>query len=519
MAAAILVATALAARAAEPRDVDMEGPYTGGDSVYVIPINDAYIELGGMVDPWLAAFVKRKIAEAKALGPKAIILEIDTYGGAVFASELIAQALDTAEPVPTVAYVKTKASSAGAHISLSCNRIYMKDGARIGSAMGIMMTKDGVAKLDPKVHEKMTSDLRAAFRARAEKNGHSKALAEAMVDTDIEVVQVRVDEKLSCIDRREFDRMIGDTPLGKDPPELVKVVVEKGKLLNLTAREAQEYGLSAGTVSGMDDLLAQLGCPGARIFSAKAQTLERTARVLQGPLVAGIIMSIGSLAILFAFYTSSATAAFVAIFCFGFFFWAKMMGGTASSWEIALFLIGFISLAVEVFAIPGFGFFGIAGIVMIFSSLVLSMLPPGIFGFGGAPDLAAPMRWGYMMESAGAVMGAFLLATLVMAVAARYLHVVPVFGRIVMQKEIVAKRYEGAGAGGVAAPSAADAAADEAGVSVGDEGTAKTDMAPGGKAVFGEKTLMVIADGEFIEAGAEVKVTEIKGRTIVVVRA
>ncbi|MCK5345620.1 MAG: nodulation protein NfeD, partial [Candidatus Heimdallarchaeota archaeon] len=50
------------------------------------------------------------------------------------------------------------------------------------------------------------------------------------------------------------------------------------------------------------------------------------------------------------------------------------MEGMAANWEIVLFIIGVILVAVEIFAIPGFGIAGISGILLIVTGLTLSMV-------------------------------------------------------------------------------------------------------------------------------------------------
>ena len=61
--------------------------------------------------------------------------------------------------------------------------------------------------------------------------------------------------------------------------------------------------------------------------------------------------------------------------------------GLALHWEIALFVIGLILLAIELFAFPGFGVFGIAGIVLMFGSLIFSMVDNDVLYFEGTLNL------------------------------------------------------------------------------------------------------------------------------------
>jgi membrane-bound serine protease (ClpP class) len=58
--------------------------------------------------------------------------------------------------------------------------------------------------------------------------------------------------------------------------------------------------------------------------------------------------------------------------------------GIAQNWEIVLFVVGIILLAVEIFAIPGFGVAGIAGIVLMITGLTLAMIDNIVWEFEGA---------------------------------------------------------------------------------------------------------------------------------------
>jgi membrane-bound serine protease (ClpP class) len=50
------------------------------------------------------------------------------------------------------------------------------------------------------------------------------------------------------------------------------------------------------------------------------------------------------------------------------------LGHLAEYWEILLFVVGLLLIALEIFVIPGFGIAGISGIVLVVVSLALSMV-------------------------------------------------------------------------------------------------------------------------------------------------
>ena len=61
------------------------------------------------------------------------------------------------------------------------------------------------------------------------------------------------------------------------------------------------------------------------------------------------------------------------------------LNGLAENWEIIIFITGIVLLAVELFVIPGFGIFGVLGVIFILGGLVLGMLPNQDFNFDFVP--------------------------------------------------------------------------------------------------------------------------------------
>ena len=126
--------------------------------VYVAPIE-------GVIDLGLAPFVQRALEEAATANAKAVILDINTFGGRVDAAVLIRDAL-LESPVLTVAFVNKRAISAGALISLASEKLVMADGGTIGAATPVQIGLPG-SPTQP-VAEKTVSYMRKEFRATAE---------------------------------------------------------------------------------------------------------------------------------------------------------------------------------------------------------------------------------------------------------------------------------------------------------------------------------------------------------------
>jgi membrane-bound ClpP family serine protease len=60
------------------------------------------------------------------------------------------------------------------------------------------------------------------------------------------------------------------------------------------------------------------------------------------------------------------------------------------------------------------------------------------------------------------------------------------------------------------------AAGGERPISVGDQGVAHTPLRPGGKGRFGERTIDVMATGDFLDRGTPVRVVRVSGNQVFV---
>ena len=292
--------------------------------VYVIPLR-------GQIEHGLASFMSRGLREAAEARADAVIIDIDTPGGYVDAALKMRDAIISSE-VRTIAYVNSRAWSAGALIAIACDDIGMK----IGSSMGAAETR-------PK-EEKYISAVRAEFEATAELRNRDPIVAGAMVDADVEI------------------------------PGLI----ERGKILTLTATMAEDLGFVEYKIRNMDELLEQSDLTGALLVEVKQTSAEWFARLLTNQLAAEILLTLGLIGLAIELFTPGfGIPGTVGIVSLGLFFGGRIMAGLAG-WEVVvLFLVGLILLLLEVFVIPGFGVAGILGIVSLIASFVLSYPTPG----------------------------------------------------------------------------------------------------------------------------------------------
>jgi membrane-bound serine protease (ClpP class) len=294
-----------------------------GAVVYVIPIQ-------GTIEPGLVEFVKRALHEARTDEVEAILLEIDTFGGRVdAATELVDLILEM--PMPVIAYVRGRAWSAGALIGLAADFLVMAPGSSIGAA-------------EPRpAEEKVVSALRAEFESLAERSGRDPQIAAAMVDKDV----------------------------------VVAGLVEKDKILTLSANEAERRGFADFIAAGRHQVLLKYGFDDARIIEPSPNWAEKLARFLTDPTVSSLLLSLGFLGLIAEITTPGwgvpGTAGLIAL---GLFFGGRMVAGLAGIESAIIFLIGVVLLALEVLVIPGFGLAGIAGLLAIFYSILISFPSP-----------------------------------------------------------------------------------------------------------------------------------------------
>jgi membrane-bound serine protease (ClpP class) len=405
--------------------------------VYRVPVTGE-IELG------LAPYIQRAVKEAAEVGAAALILDIDTPGGRVDAAEIISDALTDSE-VPVYSLVNRRAYSAGALIALSTSRIYMRPASVIGAATPV----DGTGTKAP---EKIVSAMRSQMRALAESNGLEPEVAAAMVDEDIEI----------------------------------DGVVESGKLLTLTTEEAVELGY-AEAIEDLDALLVELGHEGATVVTLELNWAERLVRFFSSSLVSPFLLSLGFLGLLIEIRTPTfGLAGTMGLISLGLFFGSNMIVGLAGLEDVLIVGAGLVLLGIEAFVVPGFGIFGVAGIVAILAGLYMSLL-------GNIPTMPDFTRAAWVLTSS---------TLLLIGSAWALIRTLPSSSRLaesgifLLAKTASAIGYE-----------SAEVRSDL----VGKHGTAITDLRPAGTALVGDERIDVVSESEWISAGTPVKILSAEG--------
>ncbi len=158
----------------------------------------------------------------------------------------------------------------------------------------------------------------------------------------------------------------------------------------------------------------------------------------------------------------------------------------AENWEVLLFIVGVILIAVEVFVIPGFGVAGISGIIMVVIGLTLSMV--GNIGF----DFTFVEIDGIIISFFIVVIAMFL-SLITSFYASKKIFTSHIFGHLAL--EATQQSVDGF--------VSSDSLYTEM---VGKKGQAHTDLRPAGKVKIGKKVFDATAETGYIEKGNKVEV-------------
>lgn len=255
-----------------------------------------------------------------------ILLDLDTYGGAVDAADSIRSAILRCD-IPVLAYVNMQAASAGALISIACDSIYMKTGSSIGAATVV----DQSGNVMP---DKYQSFMRGMMRSTAQATGRDPKIAEAMVDTA--------------------------NVLSLTPTEAVKVGYCEGIYESeVEVMEAVTDGKDF-TVRNIDDDLTWVD----RLIDLLLDPILQSIFMMM--IIGGIFVEIRTPGIGLPLVTAIVGALL--------YFAPGYLTNLVEHWEILLFVVGLILIGIEIFVIPGFGICGISGIVCVVAALALSMV-------------------------------------------------------------------------------------------------------------------------------------------------
>ena len=435
--------------------------------VYVFPIKEN-------IGPGIWRQTIKAFAQADSMKADVIVLHMNTYGGTVLdADSMRTKVLNSR--IPVYVFIDNNAASAGALISIACDSIYMREGANMGAAT--VVNETGQAMPD-----KYQSYMRSIMRSTAEAQGR-----DSLFTGNDTIVKWRRDPKIA-------EAMV-------DPSIYIAGIIDSGKVLTLTPTEAIKYGFCEGIRKDVREVIEKAGLKNYEIREYKATGLDRIIGFLVNPIVSGILI----MAMLGGIYFELQTPGIgfpigLAITAAILYFAPLYLEGLAANWEIIIFIVGLILLGIEVLIIPGFGVFGISGIILMVSGLILSLLDNVIFNFDGVEP-------GRISAAVGTVMISIILSFFLSVWASSKLFASRkgIFGNFALHTTISTERsYVGVNH------------EDES--LVGKIGTAQTVLRLSGKISVEGTIYDAMSEGTFIEKGEIIRITRHEAGQVYVVR-
>lgn len=408
---------------------------TGKVSVYAF-------EMKQEIGPAAWRLTQKAFAEAEKQNADVILIQMNTYGGMLdYADSIRTKILEA--PMKTMVFIDNNAASAGALIAIACDKIYMQKGASIGAAS--VVNPQGEV-----LPEKYQSYMRGLMRATAEAKNRDPKIAEAFVDPNVEIPDIN----------------------------------PKGKVLTLTTSEAIKIGYCEAEAGSMEAALKAEGYADYSVTRHQESFTDKAIAFLINPAVSGILILLIIGGLYFEMQSPGiGFALLVSVVAALLYFAPLYLEGLAAHWEIALFIVGVILLAVEIFVIPGFGVAGILGIICIVLGLALSLVLNNFFDF----TITGSERFtSALLLVAGSIVGAVVLSVIF----GKSILKTPVFQRLVLQDE---QRSQ---LGYVSGRQREDL--------LKKEGFAKTDMRPSGKIEIEGKWYDAVAMDGYISRGSEI---------------
>lgn len=377
-----------------------------------------------------------------------ILIHMNTYGGMVETADSIRTAI-LQSPIPVWVFIDNNAASAGALISIACDSIYMRPGGNMGAATVVNQTGEALP-------DKYQSYMRSTMRSTAEATGRDPKIAEGMVDPRISIPGVS----------------------------------DSGQVITFTVSEAMKYGFCEGKAESIEGVLEVAGIQNYDIIKYEMSLTDKIIRFFISPIISGLLIMIIIGGIYFELQSPGIGFPLGASIVAALLYFAPLyVEGLAANWEIIIFIVGVILIAVEVFAIPGFGVAGISGIVLVIAGLALSMVGNVGFELGSFP----------VSE---------LVSALFLVVIASFVSII---GSLYLSRVLFSTTNTMFGGLALAATQQKTdgytSAVSTYSSMIGQEGKAHTVLRPSGKVNIGDEIYDATAESGFIDRGEQVKVT------------
>ena len=425
------------------------------------------IDIKKEIDRTTQIYLNKGLAEAQSLDADAVLIHLNTYGGLVDAADSIRTAI-LYSPIPVYVFIDNNAASAGALISIACKKIYMRKGASIGAATVVNQTGEAMP-------DKYQSYMRAMMRATAEAHGQ-----DTIINGQDTIYQWIRDPKIAeaMVDERIF----------------IPNLIDSGKTLTFTTDEAVKWGFCEGIAESAEEVITKyLQYENYELRSFTPSWLDNLKGFLMSPVLQALLIMIIIGGIYFELQTPgigfpSAAALLAALLYFA----PLYIEGLAANWEILVFLIGLILIAVEIFVLPGFGIAGISGTILVITGLTLALLNNVNFDFEMVGDFEIGRA--LIIVLIGITVGFCGMLWMSNRIGAKGL-----FRKVALTADLETA---------VSSPVLSEL--------IGKEGTTATVLRPSGKVIIDSVYYDGISESGFIEKGVNVKVVRFENAQVYV---
>jgi len=368
---------------------------------------------------------------AKIQNADIILLDINVNGGLTEISDSISN-LILQSKIPVYAFITNQAVSPGAAIALSCKKLYMKPYAQIGGNLTIDRNKRK-SSIKLQLYQDYLSTANGKFQKQ------NSALVEPIL---------------------------------------------------LSASEAYASHLSEGCANNIPQVLELAGINNYKIISQHANLFSQIIGFLTNPVVCGILIIIIVGGLYFEMESPEfGFPLFASIISASIYFTSLYIEGSASYWEIFVFIGGIILLSLEVFANPGFGISGIAGIILIGLGFFLCLLNNSFYDFSKTSHYL-------ILQSLAIVICSMIFSVIGSFYLSKKIHTYPNLLKYFSFK-IIQKRDN-------------SSSKEPLHLLIGKSGTAYTKLYPTGKIIIGNEIYEATSEVPVIEKNEKILVTKIE---------
>mgnify|MGYP003630142335 CR=1 FL=1 len=294
------------------------------------------------------------------------------------------------------------------------------------------------------------------------------------------------------------------TAADKDRYRPIAYITDGSAPIVMREQQLIDLGFSSGIIQTDEQLQAFMGA--TTLARANESWSEGFVRFMTSMPVRGVLIAIFLIAIFIELITpGTGIGGSVALITLIAMIAPPAMIGLAGWWEIIAIIVGLLFLAIEAFVVPGFGFFGIVGLVSLFAGILWTFIPAG-------SSLTNPNTQQDLMGAIVTVLLGSFSAGIIIWLISRNLDRIPIFDKLIL-----------ASASGIGAEPREQSVfsamlGDEPTLQPGNTGTTTTDLRPSGQADILGNLTDVVAEFGYIEAGTPIRVTAVESFRIVVDR-